>query len=92
MPLLKHAIKKMHQDRTKTARNDLNRAKLKLSIKNLKKAVVAGKTQELPEMLKKAYSVIDTAFKKGLLKRNTAARRKSTVSRLVNTALLQPAK
>ena len=81
----------MHQDRRKTERNDRNRAALKLSLKNLKKAVAAGKTQELPEMLRKAYSVIDTAFKKGLLKRNTASRRKSTVSKWVSSALL-PAK
>lgn len=74
----------MRQDAKRTVRNDKIRKSIHDHVKKLKKAAVAGKKEELAALLKKAYSVIDMAFKKNILKRNTAARRKSLVARLVN--------
>lgn len=76
----------MHQDRIRTRRNDQMRNRLKSTIKILKKALATKQTKDFSEMLRNTYSVIDMAFKKGLLKRNTAARRKSLVARMVNAA------
>ncbi len=83
MPIIKSAIKKMHQDVRRTERNDVYRAELKSKIKALKKAVAQGKTGDLPLLLKSAYSIIDKNFKKKLIKRNTASRKKSSVARMV---------
>lgn len=86
MPILKNAIKKMHQDVRRTERNDVYRRRLKSKMKDLVKAVQGNKQAELPGLLKSAYSVIDTAFKKNLIKRNNASRKKSSMARLVASA------
>jgi ribosomal protein S20 len=56
-------------------------------MKELTKAAHDNKTAELPELLKGAYSIIDTAFKKNLIKRNNAARKKSNMAKAVATAM-----
>ncbi|MGE3278227.1 MAG: 30S ribosomal protein S20 [Candidatus Altimarinota bacterium] len=87
MPILKHAIKKMRQDVKKTERNNVYRNRLKSKMKELHKAAKDNKLAELPELLKGAYSIIDKAFKKNLIKRNNAARKKSSMARAVATAM-----
>lgn len=87
MPLLKHAIKKMKQDAKKTRRNNVYRNRLTTRIKEIEKAVHDKELEKLPEMLKAAYSIIDTACKKNLIKKNNAARKKSRLARLVDEAL-----
>jgi small subunit ribosomal protein S20 len=86
MPLIKSAIKKMRQDKKKTARNRLQKDSLKNAIKavadQIRKKEVAG----LAEALRKAYQAIDKATKKHLLHKNTAARKKSHLARLVKVA------
>lgn len=87
MPIIKSAIKKMRQDIKRTKRNAIYRSRLKSRMKELKKAVAAQKVDQLPELLKRAYSTIDTSLKKHLIKKNNAARKKAQMARLVNTAL-----
>jgi small subunit ribosomal protein S20 len=84
MPLLKHAIKKVRQDKKHTARNAVYRKLLKKDFKAVIKACETGKKENLTELMKKAFSTIDKAWKKNLMKKNTAARRKSRIARLVN--------
>jgi len=50
------------------------------SIKKIKKMVEAGKPLEARELLPSAYKAIDKAAKKGVIKDNTAARKKSRLS------------
>lgn len=87
MPIIKSAIKKMRQDVKKTARNDVYRKRLKSRIKELVKAVHDHKTEQLPELLKQTYSIVDLALKKNLIKKNNAARKKARMSRLVKQAM-----
>ncbi|MDP2691297.1 MAG: 30S ribosomal protein S20 [bacterium] len=88
MPLLKHAIKKMKQDVQKTRRNNVYRNRLTTRMKDIEKAIHDKKHDELPALLKNAYSIIDTACKKNLIKKNNASRKKSRMARIVNEALM----
>ena len=87
MPILKHAIKKMKQDAKKTRRNNVYRNRLTTRMKELEQAVHDKQADKLPELLKSVYSIIDTAQKKNLIKKNNAARKKSRMARLVDSVL-----
>jgi small subunit ribosomal protein S20 len=58
--------------RRKTAMND--------TVKKLRKMVEAGNPEEAQKMLPGAYKAIDKAAKRGVIKENTAARKKSRLS------------
>ncbi|MDF2379026.1 MAG: 30S ribosomal protein S20 [Candidatus Gracilibacteria bacterium] len=83
MPLLKHAIKKMKQDKKKTIRNNVFRNRLTSRMKELTNAVKEQKIADLPKLLTSAYKAIDTACKKNLIKKNNAARKKSRMAKMV---------
>lgn len=46
-------------------------------VKKIRKSVAAGDTQTAEGMLPEAYKAIDKAAKRGVIKENTAARKKS---------------
>ena len=53
---------------------------MKKAIKNFLKAVEAKETDKLQDLLSKAYSTIDKAAKKWIIKKQTASRKKSRLS------------
>ena len=74
MPIIKSAIKR--------AKQTLKRRERNISIKkDIKTAVKAFVAEPSVKTLAAAQSEIDTAVKKGLIKKNTAARRKSALSK-----------
>jgi ribosomal protein S20 len=87
MPIIKSAIKRMKQTIKRNERN----VGIKRDIKNATKAFLAQPTSE---GLSAAHSELDTAVKKGLLKKNTVARRKSQLAKVAKDAgvKLAPAK
>lgn len=87
MPIIKSAIKRMKQTAKRRERN--------VGIKrDIKSAVKDFMTKPTSDGLSKAHSEIDTAVKKKLLKKNTAARRKATLAKVAKDAgvKLSPAK
>ena len=48
--------------------------------KEVRKAIVDGDAKKAKELLPKAYKAIDKAAKRGVIKKNTAARKKSRLS------------
>lgn len=87
MPIIKSAIKRAKQTIKRRDRN----VGIKRDIKGAVKAFHAGPSAET---LAAAHSELDTAVKKGLLKKNTVARRKSQLARIAREAgvKLAPAK
>lgn len=79
MPIIKSAVKRMKQTVKRRARN----VGLKNNIKSTVKEFIAKPTAE---GLSKAQSAIDTAVKKNLIKKNTAARRKAQLSSVAKRA------
>jgi len=76
MPLLKHAKKKLRQDKKPTEKN----RKIKEVFKKLLKKAKEVKT---PEAVNSAVSSIDKAAKKNILHKNKAARLKAALSKTV---------
>lgn len=73
MPIIKSAKKAARQATKRTAHN----VEIK---KNIKAAVKAFKAKPSAKTLSKAQSEYDKAVKKDLIKKNTAARRKSQLA------------
>ena len=76
MPLLKHAKKKLRQDKKRT---DKNRA-MKVLYRGLIKEARKNAT---PDAISSAFQSIDKAAKNNLLHKNKAARLKSSLSKLL---------
>lgn len=76
MPITKSAKKKKRQDEKRR----LQSLKVK---RTYKAAVKEARERPIEEKLKKAYSALDKAVKKGVIKKNKASRLKSNLSQLV---------
>ena len=84
MPIIKSAKKAARQAVKRTAHNgEIKRA--------IKAAVKAFKANPTAENLAKAQSEYDKATKKGLIKKNTASRRKANLAKLAKANGAKPA-
>ena len=79
MPIIKSAIKRMHQTAKRRARNVTTK-------RNLKSAVKAFMLKPTAAGLQAAQSELDTAVKKNVLKKNTASRRKAQLAKIAKEA------
>jgi len=79
MPIIKSAIKRAKQTLKRRERN----IGIKKDVKTAVKAFIAAPSAKT---LATVQSEIDTAVKKGLIKKNTAARRKSALSKIAKKA------
>ncbi len=82
MPITRNAKKALRSSLTKKAANDRTKKVLKESLKDTQKLVLAKKWKEANASISAGYSAIDKAVKKGVIKKNTAARKKSLLSRI----------
>ena len=82
MPNIKSAKKRVKVIAVKTARNKASRSALKTEIKKANAAIEAGENKD--EALRAAVKKIDQAAAKGLLHKNTAARKKSALAKKAN--------
>jgi len=82
MPITKSAKKALRGSLVKKAMNDRNKKAIKESFKGIEKLLREKKKDEAKKLLPKAYSVIDKACKRGVIKKNTASRKKSLLSRM----------
>jgi len=79
------AIKKSAKKAAKRAQknyevNLMYKITMKKAIKTFIKAVEGEKKDEIPSLLAKAYSAIDKAAKKNIIKKQNAARKKSRLA------------
>ncbi len=86
MPIKENAKKYMRVTARKTAQNKIVKGVLKSAVKKTREAVAGGKIDEAQEMLKKAQKAFDKAAQKNIIKKNTAARKKSRLNTLVKNA------
>lgn len=85
MPQRRSGIQELRLNQKKHLHNLDIKTDLKKTIKKFTAAVGEKKTDEAKTLLNVVYKKIDKAAKRGLLKANTAARRKSYYSRLLVT-------
>lgn len=82
MPITKSAKKALRVSDRKRSVNDRTKKVMKEGIKKVQKLAGAKSTKETKASLSEAYAVIDKAVKKGVIKKNTAARKKSQLARI----------
>jgi len=83
MPITKSAKKAIRQSLRKKKVNDRRAKTMKETIKKIIKTVKTDKA-EAQKNLPQLYQAIDKAAKKGIIKKNTAARKKSRLTKLIN--------
>lgn len=83
MPNTKSAKKTLRSSARKYVFNIRRNVAMKNVVKNIKKYVKTGDIKKAKELLPQAYKAIDKAVKRGIVKKNTAARKKSRLSLLI---------
>ena len=80
MPNIKSAIKRVSVIEKKTLQNNMIKSAYKTAIKTFEAAVEAGDKAKAEETYKFAVKKVDQACTKGVIKANTASRKKSSLS------------
>jgi small subunit ribosomal protein S20 len=80
----KSALKRIRQTETRTERNRFYRTRLKNIVKAVRSAIDAGNKEEATAAFKIANQQIHKFVSKGLLKKETAARKVSRLHQAVN--------
>lgn len=84
MPNIKSAKKRVNIIKKKTLRNNKIKSAYKTAIRKFENAV-ANKDAEAKNLFVEATRKVDQACSKGVIKKNTASRKKSKLSKLMNT-------
>lgn len=81
MANIKSALKRIKVTSIKTRRNKIVISSMRTSIRKFEDSIKNGNIDEARELYQKVTSLIDKAVSKGTLHKNTAARKKSRLSR-----------
>ena len=84
MPITKSAKKALRASKRKRTFNLRRKKAISDVVKKVKKLELSKKLDEASKLLPQAYKAIDKAVKRGILKKNTAARKKSRLASLLN--------
>jgi small subunit ribosomal protein S20 len=77
------AVKRIRQNEKRRQRNRAGRSVVRSSVKSAREAL-GGKSAESASAVREAIRELDRAVTKGIIHRNTAARRKSALARKLN--------
>lgn len=84
MPIIKSAIKRVRQSAKRRSHNLQVKRLIHSDIRAVHDAITVGDAQTTATALRDAQSELDRAVKKGVLHKNTAARRKAQLSKQAN--------
>ena len=84
MPNIKSAKKRVELTKAANARNKAEKSLLKTNIKKFETAYNEGNREAADAAYKTAVKAVDQAVNKGLLHKNTAARKKSSMTLKLN--------
>ena len=87
MPNIKSAKKRVKVIEKKTLRNNMIKSGYKSAVKKFEEAIANGNVEEAKVLLVDATKKIDQACSKGVIGKNTAARKKSSLSKKLNAAM-----
>ena len=71
----------------KTLTNNMIKTGYKSAVKKFEEAIAAGKVDEAKVLFSEATKKIDQACTKGVIVKNTASRKKSSLSKKLNSAM-----
>lgn len=84
MPITKSAKKALRQNVKRRARNIVYKKKMRDLIKQVRTLVLEKKIEEAKKLLPQVYKILDKTAKVGIIKKNTAGRKKSRITKLCN--------
>ena len=84
MPNIKSAIKRVSVIEKKTLRNSMIKSGYKTAVKNFEAAIAEGDVKKAETLFSVATKKIDQACTKGVIVKNTAARKKSNLAKKLN--------
>ena len=84
MPNIKSAIKRVGIIEKKTLQNNMIKSAYKTAVKSFENAVEEGDKEKIEATFKNAIKKVDQACSKGVLKANTASRKKSNLAKKLN--------
>ncbi len=84
MPNIKSAIKRVNVIEKKTLRNNMIKSEYKTAVKRFEEAVSNNNVEEATKLFSVATKKIDQACTKGVIVKNTAARKKSNLAKKLN--------
>ena len=85
MPNIKSAIKRVSVIEKKTLQNNMVKSAYKTAVKTFEAAVAEGNKSKAENTFKEAVKKVDQACTKGVIKANTASRKKSALAKKLNT-------
>ena len=86
MPNIKSAIKRTRIIEKKTMQNNMIKSGYRTAIKKFEAAIESGNIEDAEILFRDATKKIDQACTKGVIVKNTAARKKSSLSKKLNAA------
>lgn len=84
MPNIKSAIKRVSVIEKKTLQNNMIKSGYKTAVKKFEQAVNEGNVEEANKLFSLATKKVDQACTKGVIVKNTAARKKSNMAKKLN--------
>ena len=84
MPIKESAKKELRKGARRRVLNLQRQKTMKDSLKKIKKLILAGKKDDAKKLLSAVYQAIDKAAKRGIIKKNNAARKKSRLMKALN--------
>ncbi len=87
MPNIQSAKKRVKVIKSKTLQNQMLKSALKTYIKKFDSVVVSGNKADAEAAFRLAVKKIDQACAKGILKKNTASRKKAQLAMKLNRAI-----
>ncbi|MFZ5364119.1 MAG: 30S ribosomal protein S20 [Patescibacteria group bacterium] len=87
MPIKKASFKDLRQSKKRMTRNLKVKNNLKKTIKEGRKLIEAKKIEDAQKKIKQSIKEIDRAISKGIIKKNTGARKKSRLMKKLNALL-----
>ena len=87
MPNIKSAKKRVGIIEKKTLKNNMIKSGYKSAVKKFEQELEAGNVEQAKVLFAEATKKIDQACTKGVIVKNTAARKKSSLSKKLNAAI-----
>jgi small subunit ribosomal protein S20 len=84
MPNIKSAKKRVLVSKANNERNKMDKSELKTTLKKFDAAVAAGDHEQADSAYQAAVKTVDQAVNKGILHKNNAARKKSSMTLKMN--------
>ena len=85
MPITKSAKKALKQNKKRRIRNISKKNKLKTLLKQARVLIAEKKIDQAKELLPEIYKTLDKTAKTKTIKKNTASRKKSRITKLINS-------